>query len=40
MMIAALAAAIIIALALVRWSRREAEFRYSPVFLSLAERPG
>jgi hypothetical protein len=38
--LAALAAAIFIALALVRWSRREAELRYSPVFLSLAERPG
>jgi hypothetical protein len=38
--LAALAAPIFIALALVRWSRREAELRYSPVFLSLAERPG
>jgi hypothetical protein len=35
-----LATLLIIALVLVRWSRREDEHRYSPVFLSLAERPG
>lgn len=35
-----LATLILIALALVRWSRREAELRLSPAFLSLPERPG
>jgi hypothetical protein len=35
-----LATLLIIALVLLRWSRRDDEHRYSPVFLSLAERPG
>jgi cytoskeletal protein RodZ len=38
--LAAILAAIVIALGLVRWSRRENETVYSPVFLSLAARPG
>jgi hypothetical protein len=37
---AAVLVAIMIALGLVRWSRRDAERRYSPVFLSLAGCPG
>lgn len=35
-----LVTAILIALVLVRWSRREAELRLSPAILSLLERPG
>jgi hypothetical protein len=38
--VAAILAAMFIALGLVRWSRRESEMRYSPVFLSLAGHPG
>jgi hypothetical protein len=37
---AAVLVAIMIALGLVRWSRRDTEMRYSPVFLSLAGHPG
>jgi hypothetical protein len=37
---AAVLVAIMIALGLVRWSRRDTEKRYSPVFLSLAGNPG
>jgi hypothetical protein len=37
---AAILVAFMIALGLVRWSRRDAERRYSPVFLSLAGHPG
>jgi len=38
--VAAILAAMLIALGLVRWSLRESEMRYSPVFLSLAGHPG
>ena len=38
--VAVLATLLLIALAVARWSRREAEHRLSPVFLSLVERPG
>ena len=38
--VAAILAAMLIALGLVRWSRRESKMRYSPVFLSLAGHPG
>jgi hypothetical protein len=38
--LAAILASIMIALGLVRSFWREAELRYSPIFLSLAERPG
>jgi hypothetical protein len=38
--LAAVLAAIVIALALLHWSRREAERSPTPVFLRLAERPG
>lgn len=34
------AALLLVALVLVRWSRREDALRFSPAFLSLAERPG
>jgi hypothetical protein len=37
---AAVLAAILLALGLVRWSRREAELLHKPIFLPLAERPG
>jgi hypothetical protein len=37
---AAVLVAIMVALGFSRWSRRDAESRYSPVFLSLAGHPG